>query len=163
MNSIVSLKIFSKDQLILTSEETRIVLCFFWPQYTDRINGTTMTDRLRELSQAVLVEAIDATYAMGYVDALYQGIVSAIIPTDRSNSTIRLIKKFARSASSHWFKHATARDLASVKIYETVRKAISISFATILDMYLNGIVKNDSPTAYIDYASVLYQSNWRWG
>lgn len=66
---------------------------------------------------------IDASYALGYVDALVQGLVSAITPIDRARPIRRFIREFAKEASLHWFEHATAQDLLTVKIYETVTQS----------------------------------------
>lgn len=64
------------------------------------------------------------------------------MPIDRARPIRRLIREFAKEASLHWFEHATAQDLLTVKIYGTVRKVISLNFGRILDMHFNGAAQN---------------------
>lgn len=162
MSKIVHLRTFHRDELKLSEEEARLVLVFFWPEHSARISGIDINDSHREFAQALLVEAIDASYSMGYIDALAQGIIAAMMPIDRARPVRKLIREFAKEASLHWFEHATMHDLSSVKIYETVRRAMSRSFKTIFEMHLNNIAKEAVPFIFVDYASALDRSKWYW-
>lgn len=141
MSKSPHLKKFSADELILDESETRIVLQFFWPEAptATRIQESlTITDPVRELAQALLVEAIDASYQVGFIEAIFRATAN---PT---SSTVKVIKSFGRRAASHWFRHARASDLQNTRVYEFIRKDISRYFSVVLYDYLNGFARLDS-------------------
>lgn len=109
------------------------------------------------------MEAIDATYSMGYVNALFSALIAGILPPKNAEPALRIIKKFAKEASKHWFKqHVSVHDLANIKVYETVRKAISFNFRPRLDDIVHGLSLKTPVTAFINYASVFHESNHFW-
>ena len=68
------------------------------------------------------MEAIDASYAIGFVDALRQ------VTANPSKGAREILKSFGKKASKLWFKHATVHDLMNVKVYQFVLDALAISF-----------------------------------
>lgn len=70
--SRLSLVDFRDDELILDQDETRLVLKFFWPQQSHRIDGLVVGNDARRLAQSALVAGIDGSYAMGFVEALFR-------------------------------------------------------------------------------------------
>lgn len=110
---------------------------------------TMNVDRaLREFAQGLLVEAIDASYAMGFIEALGRSLMSPR-PGVRS-----IIKKFGKKASRHWFKHATASDLRKIEIYQVIRRELARGFGRILQMHRNGTAGNlKVNAAFIAYAN----------
>lgn len=130
---------FKPEDLILDDEETIIVLKFIFAE-TDHelIDSLPMTDYLREFTQGLLVEAIDASYAVGYIHGLVR---SAADPT---KSGFKIIKGFASKAARHWFKHASVHDLQQVKIYDFVKNEIARRFKSKLKLFLAG-TKVDKP------------------
>ncbi len=120
------LRKFMAEELLFNEEETRIILKFiFKPTYHSHIETMVMTDRLRSSAQALLVEAIDASYAIGFIERL----LKRMHPT---KGAIPLIRSFGAKASAHWFKHAKPYDLRSIKVYEFVLDRISLNFGSYL-------------------------------
>lgn len=116
------LRTFSTDELYLNEDETRIILKFFFPNDGAFIDGLVINDKVRAFAQGLLVEAIDATYTMGYLDILFR------IVSNPAKGPVKIIRSFARKAAKYWFKNAKSCDLVNVKIYESVRRDISRSF-----------------------------------
>ncbi|TBU74351.1 hypothetical protein DNK06_19490 [Pseudomonas daroniae] len=126
MSSYITLRTFSAEELLLGEEETRQVLKFFFKAEHTFIDGLTMSDNARGFAQGLLVEAIDASYAMGYVEAMFR---SAANP---NQGPVKVIKAFGKKAARHWFKHASSNDLMNVKVYESVVSTIARNFRSIL-------------------------------
>ena len=120
----VELQRFSGSNLLLTQEQAWKVLRFFWPDM-----GTspgTLTEYDRSFAQGLLVEAIDGSYNMGFVDHLFQAV---FMKTPASFDDIKdIIKTFAKAALKHWFKHAMRSDLNDPEIYESVRESLARNF-----------------------------------
>lgn len=112
--------------LIFDAEETRTILCFFWPGEAGAIRDISVSNDVRRFAQTILIAAIDASYAMGFVDALVDSVRSP------SGGLKKLGKKLARNFGKQWFKHATQDDLEDVKVYYTVRNVIAIRYRTAL-------------------------------
>lgn len=131
MAEFKQLRRFSSNELLLSHGESRIVLKFIF-KVTDHplIDNLPRTDSIREFSQALLVEAIDASYSIGFVEALF---VSSANPT---KSTTQIIKAFTRKAAKHWFKHATGQDLMNTKVYQFVLDYLALHFRKELFRYL---------------------------
>lgn len=123
MNRFVHLRQFRAAELLLTEEETRTVLKFvFPPQDHGLIASLPCRDALRGFAQALLVEAIDASCAVGYVEALFRSTAN---PTA---GAVAILKAFGKKAARHWFKHATARDLIDVRVYQFVLDELARRF-----------------------------------
>jgi len=64
---------------LFNEEETRIVLKFiFKPTHHELIDSLPMSDYLRNFAQGLLVEAIDASYAIGYVHGLFESVKNPV-------------------------------------------------------------------------------------
>jgi hypothetical protein len=161
MKKTVHLKQFSEDQIILSEDEAKMVLKFFWPGKSEEIDNATLSERTIGFAQGLLVEAIDTSYAYGYVEALFDVIVSVILPSKSNDrAAMRIIKKFAKKASTHWFKHATANDLMHVKIYDAVRNHIANAFGPQLYNYLHDLASNGHCIAFIGYELCGHEKVW---
>ncbi len=121
------LKHFNKTELKLTREQAWRVLRFFWPETS--VNPGALTDEDCMFAQAVLVEAIDGSYQMGFVEILFRSSYMKVLVT--FGDIKEMVKYFCKSAAKHWFKHATGRDLTNPQIYEAVRRQLSLNFRTV--------------------------------
>ncbi len=115
---------FADYQVIFNEEQTRQILLFFFPPDKDVIDKLPIDNAVRNFAQGLLVEAVDSTYAYGYVEAIFMSIYDFLIAKKLSKSFIDFIKILAKKAMKHWFKHATQQDLIHPKIYEYVRVGI---------------------------------------
>ncbi len=136
MTKLLTLKSFSNSELIFDEQETKLILKFFFKSQHNLIQKLTVTDNIRSFAQGLLIEAIEASYAMGFVDALFRGT---------SNPSIgfkKVLIQFTKKATQHWFKHASQKDLLKIEIYEIVRSRISLHFGRYLIMLASGIANN---------------------
>jgi hypothetical protein len=123
---MAELQHFSGAEIKLTKEEAFRILRFFWIE--PGIDPGNLTDSDAAFAQALLVEAIDSSYAMGYVELVYENFFGKV-PT--SFSALKdTVKSFAKAAAKHWFKHATRKDLEDPKIYESVRRTLAYNFGS---------------------------------
>jgi len=142
----VNLRKFKESELIFDDEETKIILKFFFTTMHSQISVMQVTKRVREFAQGLLLEAVDASYSLGFIDALFG---SSINP---GAGAMKVIKKFAKKAFKHWFKHANEDDLLKIKIYDIVRQRIESNFGTIMQMYISGAAMINLPhTVAFDY------------
>lgn len=123
--------------LIYDEAETRAILKFFWPDYATPIDGLAMTNSVRAFAQTALIAAIDGSYAMGYVNILWDAITHRVT---HPNGDIRaLARRLARNFIRHWWRHTTEQDLQEVRIYETVRVSVARDLRRTLDEHLSGL------------------------
>jgi hypothetical protein len=151
----VGLRQFDSSELIFDEEETKTILKFLFKGAVgeSQIDSLQVNDRVRNFAQGLLVEAIDASYAMGFVEALFRASAN---PT---SGAAKVLKSFGKKALKHWFKHATAHDLRDIKIYETVRLRLAINFKSIMLMFISGVAMNNEKIfAVIDYDAPLNAS-----
>jgi len=118
---------FTEEELIFNDEETLSILEFFFPGATAKMRNQKINHIYRELAQGLLVEAVDASFAMGFVEAVFRGSSN---PRDGGKE---IMKKFAKEARKHWFKHSTAKNLTDIKIYDLVRNKLRDAFKTHFD------------------------------
>lgn len=91
MSNYRYLRQFKQDELLFSEDETRIILKFiFKPADHELIDSLPMNDHLRSFSQGLLLEAIEASYAVGYVRGLFE---SAANPT---KGAVKIIKSFGK-------------------------------------------------------------------
>lgn len=124
------------EELLFNEAETRTVLKFiFAPADHALIDSLPMTDALREFAQGLLVEAIDASYAVGFVWAIAR---SSANPT---KGAVEILKRFAVRASLLWFTHVKAHDLGDVKVYQFVLNKLAIEFRKRLPEFAGDAVR----------------------
>jgi len=133
MSTHVHLRKFKTEELIFNEEETILILKFIFKNSHAVVDRTRITDKVREFAQGLLVEAVDASYAMGYVEAIFRSIANP------RAGVKNILKKFGKKALKHWFKHATEKDLLEIEIYEIVRQRLEINFGRIMILHSNGI------------------------
>jgi hypothetical protein len=146
---LISVPDMADGDLVFDETETKQILKFFWPHKSADIDGMTIDNDARRLAQSALIAAIDASYAMGFIDALGRTIV-------RPGSGIKsLAKKLGRKFIKHWWKHATQRNLEDVKIYDSVKVTIASKLKFRIDATLQGVaLKRGNAPFYATNTSV---------
>jgi len=127
------LKTFKPEELLFDSKETKEILLFFFPNEKHSIPKIKVDNKVRGFAQGLLLEAVDASYKMGLVEALFSSTAN---PT---SSMLSVVGKFAIKASIHWFKHAKKGDLRKVKIYESVRRVLQRNFKSVMRLVVQGL------------------------
>lgn len=141
------LREFTSDELFLDENETVLILKFIFKKTDhDLIDQLPMSDYLRGFAQALLVEAIDSSYSVGFVQALFE---SSANPT---KGAITVIRKFASKSAKHWYNNLNATDLQNVKIYDFVRDEIAGRYRYKLYDFLAGIEDSSSIGAFVLYS-----------
>ena len=136
---LIAVPDFGDEELIFDESETKQILSFFWPSRSAQISGLNIDNDARRLAQTALVAAIDGSYSMGYVEALFRTVV-------RPGSGIKAFgKKLARRFVKHWWKNAKPKDLEDVRIYESVRNSIALGLSSRMLDVLNGISVSRAP------------------
>lgn len=128
---IITPPVIDDSQLLFDEKETIAILSFFWPTLASQFNQMTVTTETRKLAQSLLIAAIDASYSLGWVDALFSTV-------SKPANLAALGKKLAKNFTKHWWKHAKVKDLENVKIYDTVRRSIALKFRSEVTMMLEG-------------------------
>src|SRR5690348_8808717 len=122
----MALRHFAPGEIKLTGNDAFQVLKFFWPSFSVPIGNMNDTDR--EFAQAMLVEAIDASKHMGFIEWLF---ASATPP---AGSFTAVLINFAKAAPLTFFKFAKADDLKNPVIYNSIRNTLALNFRTAKDM-----------------------------
>ena len=145
----VTLRNFSESELIFDEAETKEILKFFFVNIRPSIDQATMTTAFRNFTQGLLVEAVDATYALSYIEIVFKTFSKP--PTN----IMKLLTKLGRKASRHWLKHATQDNLMSADISLIVRDRLALSFAIIINGLLTDALSSARMhrmnIAYVDY------------
>lgn len=123
----MSLKHFSPSELLLDRAEAARVIGFFWPDQS--VSAPNFTTEDRAFAQALLVEAIERSYDLSYVELLFKSFYMKVPAS--FDSVRKMVQKFAREALKIWFKHATPADLLHPEIYESVRSTLSLRFKSV--------------------------------
>ena len=158
MSTYKKLRTFDLDELLFDEEETRIVLKFIFAEtHHEFISSLPMNDRVRELAQALLVEAIDASHAIGYVHGLFRSVKNPV------KGALTILKNFGKEAKQNWFKYASVSDLQNAKVYNFVLDYIGGYFIEPLHIK---VAKNelDEPLgAFLAYKVPTHGIVIRWG
>ena len=120
----VKLRQFSRQEIKINQESAYRILRFFFPDMTLKPNELTQDDIA--FAQALLVEAIDSSYHLGFVEHLFDAFYMKV-PINFT-SIKDMVKNFAKTEARHWVKHATQKDLENPLIYENVRLALAQNF-----------------------------------
>ena len=108
-----------------------------------------------------MVAAIDATYAMGFVEALFKSFGTAM-PRKR---LALAFAKLAMKGQRHWFRHADI-DLGNVKkikIYESVRARINSDFRFVLHDLEARRNASSAMLAFIVHSRMSRSAVWTFG
>ena len=96
------LKTFGSDELVLDQQEAWRILEFFFGGDVG-IEPGNLTDRDRSFAQALILEAIDKSYAMSWVETLWKS-------SAKPNASAKgIIKALAKKAIKDWFKDSDAK------------------------------------------------------
>ncbi len=118
---MAKLRHFNPNELLFNQQESFAILRFFFVDVG--IQAASLTDKDRSFAQALLVEAVDASYNMGYVEIIFDKFFGS---TSVSLKDLQeLAKRFVKHAVDNWFRHATRADLRDPKIYDSVRATLA--------------------------------------
>jgi hypothetical protein len=129
----VHLRVFNQSELIFDETETKEILKFFFQADRQTIELCEITEGLRNFAQGLLVAAMDASFAMGWIEVTFRWVANPGAGLKKS------MKKLAKAATKHWFKHLKAgQSLEDAKVYESIRDQLARSFRSPLQVILLG-------------------------
>lgn len=114
---------FAEADLIFDEQETKEILGFFFQADRQLLESIQLTYELRNLAQGLLVAAVGASYAMGWVEQTFRWAVNP------GAGLKKALQKLARRATRHWFRHPK-HDLSldDARIYESIREQLARNF-----------------------------------
>lgn len=116
-----------------------------------RLVDASMTTPLRGFAQGLMVEAVDATYALGFVEIVWKTFYNP------GAGMKQALSKLGRKASRHWFKHARENDLLNAQVASAVRAQLERSFKLSFLAILDGVAKAPSTQKlHVAYVSEIY-------
>lgn len=119
----MQLRSFTEAELIFDEHETKEILKFFFRANRQEIEFAQITNDLRNLAQGLLVAAVDASYAMGWVELTFRWAVNP------GAGLKKALQKLGQRAARHWFRHLKhGQSLTDAKIYERVRDKLAQNF-----------------------------------
>ncbi len=158
MSSYKKLRQFTSEELLLNEEETRTVLKFIFAETRhEDIDSMPMSDSLREFAQGLLVEAIDVSYAIGYIHGLFRSVKNPV------KGALKILKSFGKKASQNWFKHASVHDIQNARVYNFVKNEVARRFITHLRDYVAKNELDEKPGAFLAYQVPTHGIVVRWG
>jgi hypothetical protein len=128
------LKHFRPDEILISADDANTILRFFFGSQVSPSGELTGEDIA--FAQALLLEAIDKSYVMGYVQIVFDSFYMKV--PGSFDSVEDIAKDFAKKAARHWFDHATGKDLANPKIYESIRRVIIVNFRSVWVIRMQG-------------------------
>ncbi|HDY7752459.1 TPA: hypothetical protein RQL25_002539 [Vibrio vulnificus] len=150
---MATLRVFQESEIIFNEEEAREILIRFFPANRNEIMTASITVELRGFAQALLLEAIDASFSIGIVQGLWESTLNPRTPLKK------IIEKLITSLGPHFFHHATTQDLRKVKIYQFVVDALTVKFQRVFILMLSGIA-NNKPLILPNYDQVISKRVW---
>ena len=127
------MKHFRADEIIISTEEARRVLKFY---FTDPVPDQ-LTPQDVAFAQALLLEGIDMSYAMGYVHFIFDSFYMKV-PTS-FDSINDMVTGFGKKAARHWFQHALGKDRENPQIYNCIRLQIRSNWGSVWGVRTRGL------------------------
>ncbi len=129
------LRRFSPSDLVLSPQDSVAVLRFFWPELDmSRLGPVASSDQ--EFAQGLLLEAVDASCAMGITESIFKKFYLKV-PTSFGSILKSAASIAAQAIANRWFKRCSNIDPAKIKIYESIRNTLARNFRTVMQLRLD--------------------------
>ncbi len=73
---LINIPDFADNELVFDAEESKQILCFFWPHDRQRINRLEIGHEGRRIAQTALIAAVEGTYSMNIVKQVFKSSFS---------------------------------------------------------------------------------------
>lgn len=118
-----ALKRFKDDEVVIDRTTGWQFLRFFWPN--TGIKPGDLTGEDIKFAQALMVEALDSSASMGYVEVFFRSFSS---PTNALGSLTSAAARLIRNGFLHWYRNRRDVSLTNPKVYESVRRALARNY-----------------------------------
>ncbi|HVS36660.1 MAG TPA: hypothetical protein VMS17_13960 [Gemmataceae bacterium] len=136
------LKKFEPSQLVLSNQQAWQVLQFFYDGNAGCL-PSMLTDDDRSFAQALLLEAVDESYAESWIEATF-GSAMDVNPDVKD-----ILKDLAKKAATDWLKSSKPADLEHAKIYGNVKSSLMMQTGAAWKTHTNN--RTASPDSIYDY------------
>ncbi len=114
-----NLRKFSSLELVVSRDQAKEILTFFFGHCD--LPTDQLTDADRSFAQALMIEALDASNNMSYVEALFRGSASP------SSSIITVATSIVRQSIVNWWR----KKIENVVIYKSVKDRITVNWKSV--------------------------------
>ncbi len=114
---------FTPNEIVVSRADAARIYRFFWPW--SKLGPGDMTDKDLAYTQGLLVEAIDASYKIGFVEILFR---ASARPAMTPDDVVRMIRTIVKRSARHWFRNRGDKSLDDARIYEMVRSFVAYRF-----------------------------------
>jgi hypothetical protein len=97
------------------------------------IGALEITNTRRRFAQQILIAAIDATFALGFVERLMNSVLR---PQPGFKGLAAMGRKLASSYFKHWWKYTSRDDLRHPRVAEAIRRDIARNFKSAVEMLI---------------------------
>ncbi len=147
---LINVPDFADDELVFDAEETKQILCFFWPHESQRINALEIGNEGKRLAQTALNAAVEGTYSMNIMNAVLKASFTPGMFTNVGKWTLKLFQKMAK----YQWKYAKPSNLMNAKVYDAVRYKVAGVTKPRKDEILNGLMSHNKPSGLYMYAHI---------
>ncbi len=120
---------FAPSELALSPMEAWQVLVFFFGGNASTTPGW-LTDNDRSFAQALLIEAVAASYRMSWIEKLWSSTVNP------SASIKSILGKLALKAMKDWLTSCQPTDLNKAKIYMMVKNQLTANWRSAWQIHI---------------------------
>jgi hypothetical protein len=117
----MSLIHFSPTEIVLSDQQCWEVLVFFFGGNA-AVPVTALTSNDKSFAQAMLIEAIDKSYAMSWIEAVFREAMS-LTPSIRN-----IIGALARHAVRTWLNEIPLEEIENQQIYISVKNTLTANW-----------------------------------
>jgi hypothetical protein len=117
----MELRKFSGPEIVLNQQQAWQVLVFFFGGNAGAVPGW-LTDNDRSFAQALLVEAVDASYQISWIQTL---MTSALTPNP---SITGILAHLALKAGRDWLQSRNPANFKDAKIYKMVKDQLTLNW-----------------------------------
>ncbi len=115
------LRKFTVNELKYTKDEAKQILTYFFGQFD--LSSGSFTNEDIEFAQGLMVEAIDASNKMSYVEGIFRASAGP------GSSITSLAAKLVRHSLASWWNNKKRED--KVEIYDIVKNQLKANFRTV--------------------------------
>jgi hypothetical protein len=117
----MSLRKFKPSEIVLSDQEAWQVLVFFFGGNAST-QPSWLNDNDRSFAQALLLEAVDASSRVSWIEALWKA-------TAKPGASIKsILAKLALKAAKDWLQSCKPSDLTEARIYLMVKNQLTLNW-----------------------------------
>jgi hypothetical protein len=126
----MDLQKFKSDDILFSDKECWQILVFFFGGNSG-ISVNSLTDNDKSFAQAILIQVIDLSYSMGWIECLFK-------ETMKLEPSIKgIVKALAKKSVKDWWKKTPLDKIEGQEIYLSVKNDLTRKWHTSWSMRLS--------------------------